>query len=322
MGLSAVIFLQCGLDLGRAFNTWLVSLRTSGVEKQMLMLPVLFHFIGGVLFTVINIMETYLGIPLMQWLLTHMTDSRTLHIPNFNLIYCLVVCLIMTVFKPQFMTWLQTRYRPSTEEQLGVPQFLVYAPINDIALALDLVEKEQLRLLERLPDYLQSLRLHVDQKPRGPLAMEHRSLNALCDQIHRFLQDLLQQPGTRPDDASRLLKVLERQQLLTSLIENLYQFCNIKPAKSQHIARYVLTLTESLDFFILQLYEELLDPAEADLNILQKMTSEKSDVLQQIRDACLQQYTDLTLEEKHSLFNLGMTFERVTWLVHQMAMRG
>lgn len=321
IGLAEVIFLQCGLNLGRSFNTWMVSLRTTGIEKQMLMLPVLFHLLGSVIFTIINTIETYLHIPLVQWLLHHMTSNLSLQVPHFSLIYCLVTCTLMMVMQPRIMNWLEIRYPPSDEEQLGLPRFLIYAPINDTSLALDLVEKEQLRLIERLPDYLQNLRSDQPIQP-PPVIVEHKALTALCDQIHHFLLDLLQQEATSPHDASRLFSVLERQQLLASLVRALYQFTSITPPKSPEVVHFVSTLIESVDFFLLQLHDELSHPHDDSLAILQGLTSEKREVLQQIRDACLQQQTALSIEDKHTLFTLGITFERITWLIHQMAQRG
>lgn len=221
--------------------------------------------------------------------------------------------------------WLE-RLSPATAEQdLSRPQYLNEQALADPESALDLVEKEQLRLLERLPAQLESQRAESPRAGHIPAGALHPASVALGAHVQAFLRELVEQHA----DASttgRILQLEHRQNLLASLDEAVHGFvCTLDtlrgpagpgaPALNPLLDR----LVESLCTLLLTATDAARSGDPEDMALLYRLTSDRGDLMERLRRTFSSATPELEHQRKTQLFYLTSLFERIVWLLRQLS---
>ena len=116
--------------------------------------------------------------------------------------------------------------------------------------------------------------------------------------------------------------LLERRQtLLESLADNTHRMAAESRAASGHpaVKELEMTLVESLDGVFLIAIDALESSDTLDKNILLEMTSDRGEMMRSTRSDLLRSASDLIPEQRNALFNLTSHFERLIWILHQIA---
>ena len=191
-------------------------------------------------------------------------------------------------------------------------------------MALTLVEREQRRLIMRLPDYLDALRI-----PNEVQASDYLQFcNQLLQTSARLTSDYLQVLGLcslSAGDFDRLHKAMDRHERLNTLVGQLLEFSTLaaSPLEGQSLRELKDSMVEGLDAILLILRDAVADEEDTDmLPMVQSITGDRSEMMQTLRQSYL---TDATLalsnRDKMLLLKLTGQFERLIWALGALVQR-
>jgi phosphate:Na+ symporter len=212
---------------------------------------------------------------------------------------------------------------PPTEEQdLSRPRFLSEDALEDPESALDLVEKEQIRLLGHLTAQLSTIREETAATAIIPAGVLHRGGTAVGTEIQAFIRELAEREVDH-NTSRRVLALERRLALIGSLNDTVHAFVETFTRLRSGPAlegSFVDNLAESLNTLILSAIDATHagDPAEVDL--LLRMTADRGDLMERLRRNLLSGPQPLDHQQKSHLFYLTSLFERAVWLLRQLGL--
>jgi phosphate:Na+ symporter len=206
---------------------------------------------------------------------------------------------------------------PKEAEALGRPAFLLEEALADPALALDLVEREEQRLLDRLPPMLDAVRSDTARGAAGPPAEALRDAGlSVAEATRRYIAGILEsEPGrlavTR---AMRLQHVLDGVAALHEAVEEFQRAVRIAiPKASEPCGRMVESLHMLLE--VLGEIGRLQDAAEREMSLA--LMGDRRKVIEQLRERLMASSSEARVQE--ALFRSTVLFERILWLARDTA---
>ena len=204
---------------------------------------------------------------------------------------------------------------PAPHEALGRPAFLLDEALADPSLALDLVEREEQRLLRRLPIMLDGVREegNGDAPPAESLRVAGLSVS---DATRRYLAGVLEaEPGHHAVvRAMRLQRVLDD---IVALHETVAEFQKVVRVAQARAAEPVERLVESLHL-LLEVLQDIAcgdDPAGQELSLA--LLGDRRQVIEGLRTRLMGASKDAKVQE--ALFRSTVLFERIVWLARDTA---
>jgi len=208
---------------------------------------------------------------------------------------------------------------PLTEdENLFEPRYIYSEAAEDADTALILATREQDRLLTALPDYLESIRAETEvARSTISLNVRHSAACHLAGKIRSFMEETA--IHNHSDTAiERIFALQSRNETIISLQDSLNSFVGALQTTKNREVGWAGSLVESLHLILIILREALVEGAD-DRDSLLALTSDRSKLMEKIRDSLLSEKSgDLT--ERQSLFVSTGIFERVIWLVRQIVL--
>jgi phosphate:Na+ symporter len=309
-----------GGNLGSTFSRMILSSGLKGSSRQIGHFQDLFKIAGSLLFVVLFYVEEYAGLPLIKALCSALSDRLDWQVALSNLFCNLVPALIFSPLLAPTQRLLHYYWPATAAEDFAKLKYLHPQALSDPETAIDLIEKEQMRLLTRLPDCVNALR---PTKP-GTICTDYRTIHqafqVLFKEVQSYLASLLHVPLSRTT-SGRLTNVHDRHSVIGFLEDTVFQVVSsVKQAPpSQQLAPLVQNMTEALDFLLVTAGEAVtsLDPQEADL--LAGLCADRGDLLARIRNLYLSNEQGLRSQDKLLLLGLTTQFDRIVWLERRLA---
>src|SRR5262249_49152078 len=137
------------------------------------------------------------------------------------LLFNLGTAIIFTIGQAWIHSLLERRYPVDDEEALSKPQFLYDEAVSEPSTALDLVEREQLRLVRQLRQHPEAMRSVPGAQIRERALALRKPFSALAEQIEHFQHALVDQRlGT--EETERLTKLQNRLSLILYMEDSLH----------------------------------------------------------------------------------------------------
>jgi phosphate:Na+ symporter len=309
-----------GGNVGSTFARMILSSGLKGSSRQIGRFQDVFKIAGSLLFVGLFYLELYGGVPLVRALcraLANQLDSQTAFI-NF---FCnLVPALLFTPLLGPMQRVLDRFWPATAAEDFAKLKYLHPQALSDPETAIDLIEKEQMRLLTRLPDYFQSLRPDEPRTSRTEYRAMHQAFQTLFKEVQSYLASMLQVPLSHTT-SERLTNVHDRQGVIGFLEETVHQVVSSveESPPSAQLAPLVQNMAEALDFLLRTAGEAVttLDPEEADL--MAGLCGDRGNLLGRIRNLYLSGEQGLRPQDKLLLLSLTTHFDRIVWLVRRLA---
>ena len=204
---------------------------------------------------------------------------------------------------------------PKESEVLARPAYLLDEALADPALALELAEREELRLLQRLPSMLDGVRPEGDVGGFSAEALRVAGLS-VSDAIRRYLAAVLEaDPGHHAVVlAMRLQRVLDN---IVALHEAAAEFQKAVGIAQANAPDPVGRMVESLHLLLEVLYDIAAsrDPAEQEMSLT--LLGDRRQVIEGLRTRLMDASTDAKIQE--ALFRSTVLFERILWLARDTA---
>lgn len=318
--MSQTMMVIYGAGLGSAASLWFLSSNLSGASRQIILQQIILKLGATTLMLILFGLEQWRHIPLIQALTAWITPSISLQAAWVYLLQQLLGCILASMFLGPVLTLLNKLAPATQEEELSRPVFLYDQALGDAETALDLVNREQIRIFSGLPDYI----ITADQlaeTPRKDIQALYHGNACVLREIDQFLAELIDRNQDR-QTMHRILNHQARNKVLGDLRESLFDLRHLLEADDERRDRTHLehTLAEGMHAILSTMADMLssmetngLDEDEAAM--LAAMTSDRSTLMERLRHGLLSQGEDMPYSVQETLFSATSLFERTIWLL-------
>jgi phosphate:Na+ symporter len=206
----------------------------------------------------------------------------------------------------------------SNEEELFAPQYIYPEAAEDLETALVLAKMEQDRLVAALADYLEPVRPE-SERTGAPVTLKarHEAASHLAGLIKSLMEETAMH--NHSDGAiERIFALQSRNEAIISLQDSLYSFAEALLATRNPESGWSGMMVEGLHFILLILRDSLEEDSDEHETLL-KLTEDRSKLMENVRNSLLTEKSG-ELGERQALFISTGIFERIVWMVRQMAM--
>jgi phosphate:Na+ symporter len=309
-----------GANLGSGINHIVLARSLKGEGRQIALMQTfqkLFGFCGAAL---ILLVEWLTGRSLLQPAVETFASTVSGQVAWVFLLYQVAGSTACTLASPWLMPVLDRLAPPSKLDTLSRPAFLADEALFDPSFALDLVGREERRLLERLPTMLDRVRADGSAAGIGSETLKTAGI-AITRAMGRYLEAILE-AGPDRDDIEKLMRLQYRTINLGSLYDALDEFVAAAQKSRQWEAsgRVADQMIEAMHALLGALVDVTAseDPIEQELVL--SMLGHRDELMDRMRRRVLQENPDLAAEPQESLFATTMLFERIVWLARRNAL--
>lgn len=319
------VMIVFGASLGSGLSVLLLGSNLKGTGKQLALFQVLLKVVGLLILVPLFLIETWSGEPMLLGLMQPQVPEIDTQVALIYLLLQLVSCIALTILSRPALRLTQRLSPRSREETLASPSFLYAQAMDEAHSALDLVEREQARLLKRLPLLLDAIREEPEPGDEPETAdVDGQTLYgaslSVAAAIDAFLAELTERAGAH-SALERIVNLQSRNGLLNSLQESCMELVERlrQPAANPDAERMRHNVAEGVH----ALLETLANTAESkdalDLQLLLHLSADRSEVMERVRRELLGGDAVLSLGDKQQLLDATSLVERITWLVRRYA---
>lgn len=321
LSFEQTLMVAYGASLGAGLSVLTVTGNLSGTLKQPALHQALFKVCAAVLFILLFFVERDGGVPLVLALTRLLAKETPLRVAWAHFLLQLLPALAIIPFQSPLIALVRRFSPPTGAEALARPQFLYEQALEDPPGALELVAREQERLLSRLPGILDELRedAPAERVPRAALVSAGASLEGA---IGTFLSDILARSCGR-EETERAVLLEGRNRLLRDLRESLDEFAaTIAAARSlpgTAMRDLLDRLCEAAHHLLVQLGEAAGGTTE-DIALLQALAADRGEMMRDLRRRAAQAEQGHTYAEQELLLRATTLFERIVWQVRRFGL--
>lgn len=313
LDLDSSIMLVIGAGFGSGVSTLLMTLHFTGLARQLAFYQMALKSLGALTMLLLFFVEQHTPIPLLQGLLTSVTDNIALQIALTYILFQIVSDLAMHGVHHRVTHLIEDLAPPTVEERLGKPRYLYEEGLDEATSALVLVDREQNLLLSQLPDYLNRLR---SDGPDDDTDVESlfRANSMVAAECARFLAPLMDSRQGH-ENFQQAVALKARNDLIIALQETLHQLVTegLHGLQTHDCAEATALrhgLAESLHLLMFTLHDAATRQDPDELELLRLLTHDRSEVMEGIRMRLL----DSSPATQHHAYAATSLFERAVWL--------
>ncbi len=315
------MMLVYGAELGSSVVTWFLSSGVKGTAKQLVMSQICFNITAVVTMVALFYLELFSGFPLVKSLIQSLSVNLDTQITYLVVLYTIGISCITSLLISPIYTFVNRFWSPTKEESLAKIKFIKDHALDTPAAALIMVEKELLRLVNRLPRYIGVLKAVVHgTKSEGDIAPYHQAYENISREIGYTLADISEKELGESSSA-RLLLLLNIHELIIALEQNVAAFAEAATEFSSRntLKQFIAVVLESQEFLLMQAADALAGEGTEDMLILQNITSDSGAMVKQVRIQYLEAEQTLNFNDKAALHKLSGLFERNAWLLNRLS---
>ena len=311
-----------GTHAGSSLITYALAANIRGTARQLVMAQVFYNLLGVMVFGGLFYVEFFTDANGLQMLAAHFSAQPDRQAAAVALLFNLVTPLLCTLWTGPIGRCLARHWQPSERETLSRPRFLQEHALEEPETAQVLVEKEQLRLLEWLPGYLEVAREGGLATKVARRQVHHEAFHEVAEQTRHYLAELLHQ-RLEVEATEHVINLQNRQEHLETLETVAWDMLQL--LRGQHerpndaVLALGLRLLEGFDTQLLTLAAALEQDDPEDLELLRAMTAEHGDAMQNLRRNYFASGEGLTPADRPRLLQFTNLFERGAWTVRRYA---
>ena len=264
--------------------------------------------------------EKVMHVPVVYALVRDVSPRIDRQMALVFLLFNLGTAIVFTVGQSWIHSLLERRYPVDDEEDLSKPQFIYDEAVNEPSTALDLVEREQLRLARLLRLHPSAMRAVPGAPTRARALALHKPFGALAEQIEHFQHALVDQRlGT--EETERLNKLQNRLSLILYLEDSLRTMTSVTAGvvSASRLGDLVSTFVEGLDFVLMMLVTALETGERERIDLLINITEDRGDLMERIRQSYLADEGSVDARDRAVLLQVTNVFERTIWMTQRLA---
>lgn len=315
---ACLLIYGANLGSGISHAVFARGLRDDG--RQIALMQAVQKLFGFLAVLVILCTEWLSGAPLLATAVTPLSDTVAGQVAWVFLFYQIAGSTLCSLFLPRLTDLLERLLPPSNLEMLARPMYLSDDALFDPSLALDLVVREERRLLERLPTMLDRVRADGDAQSTGSESLKTASV-AVLRAMARYL-DAIMEAGPARSDIEKLMRLQHRTTNLVSLYDSLDEFVAGAEKSRQWASsgRVADQMIEAMHALLGALVDATASEDATEQQMVLSMLGHRDELMEQMRRRVLAENPDLPAQAQESLFGTTMLFERIIWLARRNAL--
>ena len=320
LSVEQTIMIIYGAHFGSSAITWILSTGLKGQPKQLVMAQVIFNLAGCAVFVPFFYLEIYSRIPLVGALVSKTAAPLEYQMAYVVLLFNWGVAIVLSLLINPMAKLLAHFWLPTREESWSQLRYLQDYTLRDPETALTLISKEQTRLLNRLPLYIEELRSASSGERKPAYDSVHSAFQTVAREIQAFASDLLSQKLTH-ETSERALNIQNKQTLLEGLEEIVYELVLSLDSWSKSVVGQRLkdTFVEGLDTILLVTCDAVESSDPHDIDLLIRITHDRSELLQKMRQNYLGSEEGLAANDRQIFLEITVLFERAVWILGRIA---
>jgi phosphate:Na+ symporter len=316
-GASLLIY---GANLGSGLSHVLLARSLKDDGRQIALMQALQKLFGFLVMMGIVLIEVALGRPLLAPAVQALASDVPGLVAWVFLIYQVAGSSICGLFQAPLVAQLERLLPPTKLEMLARPAFLSDEALFEPSLALDLVVREERRLLERLPLMLDGVRTEGDAGRTNSETLKTAGV-AVLRAMTRYL-DSVAEAGLDRADVEKLMRLQHRTANLGSLYDSLDEFVAAaeKSRRWPSSGQVADQMIEAMHALLGALVDATASEDANEQQMVLAMLGHRDELMERTRRRVLQEDPDLPAEAQEALFATTMLFERIVWLARRSAL--
>lgn len=309
-GFAAIIAAQAGAGM----MTYFYSHHAKGRAQQVIMQQLAFDFLVTLFFLILFVIEIVFQVPLLIALVKQLISEASLQMLTLVIAMQFGGALLLSLINKPISELIERYFQPTSVEVLSSTAFINEASlVSSVETNLLLIEKEQLRLMRRLPDYIDYVRgFHNDgdnPKQYSPKSF-HTAYHIIAEKIASSLSVA---SSKLPTDAeiNTLLLTTKLQEQLNQLENVVFEFTQIMQNKNINAEALELgkSIMESLDFMIMSAIDAVESSNDEEIDTLSLLTKDRSQMMMKLRDNYFHSKHDFTQKDRNFILDVTILLE-------------
>jgi phosphate:Na+ symporter len=310
-GLEEAAMTMFGAQAGTGILTWIFSYHSKGSAREVVITQISFDAVATAVFVVLFYLEQWMGLPLLMAAAYSVSDSISGQAIFVALAFQFAAAGLLVLLRRPVFDYIEQKFPPSAEEVLSETRFLhknaAYTPETGLLL----VEREQGRLLERLPLYIDALRDEPGEKRESP-ATYHAAFIGISAKINDTLSEI-SRLVLSTSSSDELIRVTKMQEQLRRFEDIVFQLTTEMSRKdiSPKARELGNVLMESADFIMLTAIDAIESGEEGEIDTLETLTQDRSALMTKMRHNYFNSEQELSQADRNFVLDVTILFESV-----------
>ncbi|MDH3992285.1 MAG: Na/Pi symporter, partial [Gammaproteobacteria bacterium] len=310
-GLEETAMVIFGAQAGTGILTWIFSSHSKGSAREVVITQISFDIVATAVFVVLFYLEHWLGLPLLMAAARMVSESISGQAIFVALAFQFAAAGLLVVLRNPVFNYIEARFPPSATEVLSETRFLHKNAGDSPETGLLLVEKEQGRLLERLPLYIDALREESAGKKESP-STYHAAFVEISRKINETLSEI-SRLGLNTASSDELIRVTKMQEQLLRFEDIVFQLTTQMArqdisTKARELGNVIM---ESADFIMLTAIDAIESREEGEIDTLETLTQDRSALMTKMRHNYFNSEQDLSDADRNFVLDVTILFENV-----------
>jgi phosphate:Na+ symporter len=314
---SGACLLVYGANLGSLINYYLLAASMSGEPRQITSMQVAQKIAGFVGILPVVVAELVTGRPFFELAAGVFSATVGGKVALLYLYYQAMGCLLCTIGFTPLVALIERLSPPTKLQELSRPAFLVDEALVDPTFAVELVGREERRLLELLPTMLDSMRADAVKSDVSADIVKRAGVS-VAHAMAGYLETILG-AEVESGDRERVIRLEHRTANLSSLFEALGQFIDAAEGARRwpSSGRVAEQMIEALHALLTALIDAVTSDDPADREMVLALLSHRDELMERIRQRVLREDPAMPPAAQAALFTATVLFERIIWLARQ-----
>ena len=309
-----------GAQAGTGLLTYVFSFHAHGRARQVVATQIAFDTVATITFVILFYVELFSGLPLVFALARKLSGELGTQAVYVALIFQFGAALLLLLVHRPILERIRQWFPPSSAEVLSKEAFIHERASDSPDTALMLVEKEQFRLLERLPQYIDYVRENTSGSGKHHPDAYHEAFTRISGKIGSTLAQVSAH-GLGQATSDQLIRTTKLEEQLVTL-ENIVHRLAVQMLDEHDSPRAGAlgrNIMESIDFMILTAIDAIESKDSDEIATLEMLTQDRSAMMTKIRHNYFESEKDLSNKDRNFVLDITILFENA---VHTLGRYG
>jgi len=299
-----------GAQAGTGLLTYVFSFHAHGRARQVVATQIAFDSVATLTFVALFYVEVLGGVPIVFALARSFNGDIASQAVAVALIFQFGAAVLLVLLRAPILDRIEQWFPPSAAEVLSKEKYLHARAADSPETALILVEKEQYRLLSRLPQYMDFVRDPSAAPEKYDPAAYHDAFLHIAGRISETLS-LISGHGLNAQTSDELIRTTKLEEQLISLESIVHQLTSqlLQGRDNSRAGELGSNIMESLDFMILTAIDAFGTRDVSDIDTLDMLTEDRSAMMTKIRHNYFESEKDLSTSDRNFVLDTTILFE-------------
>jgi phosphate:Na+ symporter len=309
-----------GAQAGTGLLTYVFSFHAHGRARQVVVTQIAYDAVATVVFVLLFYTEMLSGVPMVFGLVQQLSDDVGTQAVYVALIFQFGAALLMVFVRRPILERIYLWFPPSSAEVLSQAKYIHARASDSPETGLLLVEKEQNRLLKRLPNYIDYVRECASDTARHHPDAYHEAFSHISGRIGAALSSISER-SLNQTTSDQLIRVTKLEEQLVTLENIVYRLTAqmLDQHDSPRASELGRNIMESIDFMILTAIDAIESMDSGEIETLEMLTQDRSAMMTKIRHNYFESEKDLSNKDRNFVLDITILFENA---VHTLGRYG